>query len=397
MKKIALVVGNGFDLANGLPTKYSDFLDFVSELMSSATTVSQGGDVTLSGDTKRIISHIKDLSSCENTSQLWSSEYTDVLDIIINLVDNNIWFKYFGSIRNKAVLGPSWIDFEKEISFIIQSLDDVKYSLNTEVRTFFDDNKNNLSLSNYSYKFKLGQFVWCLAEYDEKLGRLVGNKLICNTFYELREKLFLDLERLIETLNTYLHEFVDKKTITKVLPCFEDMEPSMILSFNYTHTMEKVFPNCKKVHYMHGECSASVEADRSNMVLGIDEYHNKYDADTNTDYVIFKKYVQRIRNGTAHEICEFLDEWNRWEASQWSAAISAGTVDTDELHIFGHSLDITDKDLLRRLFNISFDRTVIYCHNKAAEGQYIANLIKIIGQEELIDKIENRELVFQVL
>ena len=27
-----LVVGNGFDLAHGLPTKYSDFLDFVKIL-----------------------------------------------------------------------------------------------------------------------------------------------------------------------------------------------------------------------------------------------------------------------------------------------------------------------------------------------------------------------------
>ena len=25
-----LVVGNGFDLAHGLPTKYSDFLDFIT-------------------------------------------------------------------------------------------------------------------------------------------------------------------------------------------------------------------------------------------------------------------------------------------------------------------------------------------------------------------------------
>ena len=54
------------------------------------------------------------------------------------------------------------------------------------------------------------------------------------------------------------------------------------------------------------------------------------------------------------------------------------------LYIFGHSLDITDKDILKDLIlNDNVYTTVFYC-NKDALGQQIANLVQVIGQEELI-------------
>ena len=59
------------------------------------------------------------------------------------------------------------------------------------------------------------------------------------------------------------------------------------------------------------------------------------------------------------------------------------------LYVFGHSLDVTDKDILRALICNDHVETVIYYHrasesDKTALGQLIHNLVKIIGQEELI-------------
>ena len=55
-----------------------------------------------------------------------------------------------------------------------------------------------------------------------------------------------------------------------------------------------------------------------------------------------------------------------------------------KVYIFGHSLDITDKDVLRNLILNDNVYTTIYYLNKVVMGQQIANLVKVIGQDELI-------------
>ena len=65
------------------------------------------------------------------------------------------------------------------------------------------------------------------------------------------------------------------------------------------------------------------------------------------------------------------------------------------LYIFGHSLDVTDKDILKDLILQDNVYTTIYYHKiyddtgkddngRADLGSKIANLVKVIGQDELI-------------
>ena len=58
--------------------------------------------------------------------------------------------------------------------------------------------------------------------------------------------------------------------------------------------------------------------------------------------------------------------------------------DRHYVYIFGHSLDVTDKDILRELILNDNVYTTIYYHNKEVMGQQITNLVKVIGQDELI-------------
>ena len=58
------------------------------------------------------------------------------------------------------------------------------------------------------------------------------------------------------------------------------------------------------------------------------------------------------------------------------------------IYFFGHSLDITDKDILRDLILNDNVHTTIFYHDKDAMGQQIANLVKVIGQDELIRRTE---------
>ena len=56
------------------------------------------------------------------------------------------------------------------------------------------------------------------------------------------------------------------------------------------------------------------------------------------------------------------------------------------LYIFGHSLDITDKDIFRDLILNDNVYTTIFYYNKNDLSSKIANLVKVLGQDELIKR-----------
>ena len=72
----------------------------------------------------------------------------------------------------------------------------------------------------------------------------------------------------------------------------------------------------------------------------------------------------------------------------------SGNVDTSKIHpdgvsyvyVFGHSLDVTDKDILSRFIGDDSTSVTVYCRDKGTEGELIANTIKLIREEKLLDK-----------
>ena len=60
------------------------------------------------------------------------------------------------------------------------------------------------------------------------------------------------------------------------------------------------------------------------------------------------------------------------------------------IYILGHSLDVTDKDILKRLITASNAKTTIFYHNQEALGNQIANLVKVLGEDELIKRVHGK-------
>lgn len=156
------------------------------------------------------------------------------------------------------------------------------------------------------------------------------------------------------------------------------------------------------------------------MVLGIDEYLPNERKDI--DYIAFKKYYQRIHKGTGceykkwlnriqNEYFEYIETRNKYmEKVKQSKDSGNGQVErnclikireldeqnkVNNIFIFGHSLDETDKDILRDLILRDNVHTTIYYHKIYDEngkddngrkdlGSKIANPVKVIGQDELI-------------
>lgn len=192
----------------------------------------------------------------------------------------------------------------------------------------------------------------------------------------------------------YLCEYVGKIESGKFSKEIKGLGIDHVLSFNYSHTYQKLYDKSKKIKYdyIHGESRFNSTIESNNMVLGIDEYSHKKSKDKEIDFIAFKKYYQRIYKETGSEYKNWVDEIanSRYanEVSlreQFPKQIPYEKFNSKhKLYIFGHSLDITDKDVLRDLILNDNVYTTIYYLNKAVMGQQIANLVKVIGQDELI-------------
>ena len=103
-----LIIGNGFDLAHNLPTKYEHFLKYVDAFKRFKEVCKQesiSADWEVAGDEdKKYIIHFANLY--EKNPQIYEE--------INELISNNTWINYFwGIYKNRCVAGKDgWIDFE---------------------------------------------------------------------------------------------------------------------------------------------------------------------------------------------------------------------------------------------------------------------------------------------
>lgn len=366
-----LVVGNGFDLAHGLPTKYGDFLKFVEVIRQVLNA--KGKEI----DWKDIRLEIKELIKI-NMGNVRDNIFSQE-QIWRELLEENFWIEYF--LQCPMYQKENWIDFESEISNVIQSID-------------VDMKNNNLKLDDGASivsNFYLEKF------FHKRLPATVldfGQGIQVITFREIRDILYQDLNKLTRAFEIYLCEYVRKIESGKISKEIKGLGIDHVLSFNYSHTYQKLYDKSKKIKYdyIHGESRFNSTIESNNMVLGIDEYLHKKSKDKEIDFIAFKKYYQRIYKKTGSEYKNWVDEIanSRYanEVSlreQFPKQIPYEKFNSKhKLYIFGHSLDITDKDVLRDLILNDNVYTTIYYLNKGVMGQQIANLVKVIGQDELI-------------
>ena len=127
--------------------------------------------------------------------------------------------------------------------------------------------------------------------------------------------------------------------------------------------------------------------------------------------VAFKKFYQRIYKETGNKYKEWVDKIIRINADYLESVNKykeelkenrgmgdvgyASKTKLNELkknpprhnlYIFGHSLDITDADILKDLILRDNVHTTVFYVNKKVFGEQITNLVKVIGQEELIKR-----------
>ena len=389
--KTILILGNGFDLAHGLPTKYSHFLDFCRRVEKIWIYGASNDEKTINGFKEQWINNWEtDITVKEAVLEAFCNR--DINDLeeykvtcanpklseIHTLFKDNIWYNYFIKIYEDGCMkGENWIDFESEIRLIIKIVDENSLALTD----FFDDVIKKIIDFPEGQKLKIFKDKLKVDKYTERKA----------TVRDFREKAFEDLERLTRALELYLGSFVEAITINAKIPELENLIPDYVINFNYTDTYEKTYKK-ETVYHIHGKVDVTHSVEENDMVLGIDEYWTGDKRDEKTSFTIFKKFAQRIQKHTGNENYKYLKEIQ--DIFKEKGKIWSGNVDTSKVHsdgisyvyIFGHSLDVTDKDILSSFVGDDSTSVTVYCRNKGTEGELIANTIKLIGAERLLDK-----------
>ena len=350
-----LLIGNGFDLAHGLPTRYDDFLDFIkliSEYIINGE-ISQEECKKLNFDMKLRIRHNLENPDKSIFFNFWK-----------NLIIDNIWFAYF--FENRSVIKENWIDFEKEICFIISNLDFYinKKTGNDVFNDFFDFAFKKDSVIRNTFVLKETYF-----------NKINYNDVNLPHFIVTLEN---DLKKLILALEVYISEFVNIIEINKISREIANLKIDKVLSFNYSNTYDRVYGSRRieapcEYDYIHGKAFSNSTIEKSRIVLGINEYLPEKEKNTNLQFIRYKKFFQRIHKKTGCKYTDWLETINNKEGF-------------NNLYIFGHSLDGTDGDILRDLILNNKIQTTIFYYNEEAYAQQITNLVNVIGQEELIKR-----------
>lgn len=377
-----LVIGNGFDLAHKLPTRYDDFLDTMQFIRDK---INQIPEFTRSNNDDRAKSEILKIYNTDK----------DLYKKIGELVQSNIWIDYFLAKRNN--MGKGWIDFETEISRVIQALDYMR-------KVWPKWRQDN----NYKYDRDI-------QDIEEEIKKFIAPKVSIAHLdkNEYKKKLIVplidDLNKLIECLEVYLAYIVNHIKVTVNSSDIMGLTIDKILSFNYTNTYFKIYDiNYNEEHekdkydFIHGKIKEKNINKENDLVLGIDEYLDEEIKNKDTDFIQFKKYFQRIHKETGGKYKMWVNKIEKKE--EITTVHNEGAIPWIELepvlhnvYIFGHSLDITDKDILKRLIQHDNVVTTIFYLNKEVYAQQIANLVKVIGQDEVIERVSNpnRTIIFK--
>lgn len=364
-----LVIGNGFDLAHGLPTKYNDFMVAIKKCKSLKINPEAKPDS--------------------------KETYINTMKLV---AEQNGFIKYFLDYTNEV---PGWIDLERLIKDIIEYF-----------KLFFDSYQEIIKAGGLIYKdlvdpsadnIKKIRLIECLFEFplfrENKnvdkydVGRIMKVEYYTDKFglnkKKILELLKKQLNEVIELLCSYLEDYCyDKqKDKLKTKKQISDIHPCYVISFNYTDTYKVYGIKAEDVFHVHG----SIE--KKNMVLGFDD-----DEPENLDFVYFKKYFQRIQKLTG-----YIDQ-HRFDIKKCSAEVTSPAninsnimVERDVepiVHFYGHSMDKTDGDVIKKLKKISRG-FVIYKYSQEDYEQKVINLIDVFGKKDAMDMIEKGFIKFE--
>lgn len=333
-----LVIGNGFDLAHGLKTTYSDFLEYAGLISSD-----RQGDY-----------------------------YND-----FRWLDEG-WTIFFHD-RQKA-LSNRWEGFESEIKRIVKVL----YKAHSGETTNSIDAKIS-SLSTYFEGVSINESSSRVETLREKMEISLVAVIRMLEIYLAKEINTTLISQKNKTISDYRSDKVLSFNYTDTyerIYGIRDEEDICYIHGQATlehDVSEHELSTFQDQGYRTAEeYKAWLNAAKCNMVLGIEEFQD-VESQQNENYCMkFKKFYQRIFKKTGSTYKDWLRERDPIKDPELKIAF------------FGHSLDIMDREVIEELVNQKDADVTVYYHDNESLDRYIQNMVAIIGEANVITRVHGK-------
>lgn len=393
-----ILLGNGFDLAHGLPTTYTNFLDFMKKIDPS---YNKKYNISLNPEIERLINDPSKEISINKIKQLCA---------------DNIWLTYF---YERNYLYPNWCDFESEIEYITKNLEAIKKELETmreayssKFHSYPSFNFLKLSIKNFFLSYicktdlpKYNHIHFLRDRIPDYANLTLGNntfdidKMINNyrstssfdsntdvPFELLVDFILQQLNSFTKCFELYLSNFITELNVQKIsfISNLVDSFSLKILNFNYTNTIA-IYKQLGSLNicYIHGK---ACNDDNNNLVLGINETENNIDP----MFTRFRKYFQRFEKNCKYNYRDWIKDIKH---NIISDPLPLGST-KHNLYIIGHSLTLNDKNILNELITLPETTTTIYYHSDNSKLSMMQNLAAILGSQKFTEYMEANAVKF---
>lgn len=397
-----LLIGNGFDLAHGLKTRYDDFLYLIKNwdefsgkyrqerkskkkraLVQQSLFYFMGEEYEMFSDgVERYLEYASDSDERE-------------INRIGEIIKTNSWVNYYRQCDAEI---DGWIDFEREIYPVIELFDRIMNADYEMLGSGGSLGSAHIDRSDLTPQQLRIARLW--GKYIDTSGHTivsVKEPYASMRYGILKKKIMQSLrdefDEFVEAFEIYLQEFVQRKRNVHPLRQIKEIGIDYVISFNYTLTERIYGVNEENVHHIHGMVREGVLSRKNGMVMGVNEQNGQ-----NIDFIYFVKYFQRIQKKSGVKYKTFVEREDEKERERgWSC------LEEYLLHIYGHSLDETDADILKYVIgdvnqkgelNLKPNQVIIYYYNSSDYEQKVINLIKLYGRSIVEEYMENDKFKF---
>ena len=374
MADTILILGNGFDIAMGRKTKYTNFIEFEQRLFT------------------------------EPESDL--QDFLDSKNIDIDKYKNNLYLRFIN--ENKDTLGENWSNLEIMISQLADAIMYFKENssllyfnqFNRPLARIIEQHKIDWRMSvNYSSKSYIADTF--LSLFDEKGWSFLEREVALD---ELNNEFIRQLDLLIELLEIYLSylDYLDFdiqriEASPTALDAISDLSNSSVLNFNYTNTSSRLYGTSEeKTHFIHGRIDLDRTFSRINtMVFGIEDK----EINVNSDLIPYQKYYQRVVKETGKKFEDFFCIRNLKKRDIPGSNLQTIQGTSKNIVVFGHSVVPLDKEIFQKCFELTITRKynsrfIFTYFDEQAKRSIIKNLAIILGKEKLIELTGKQKIVF---
>ena len=313
-----ILVGNGFDLAHKLKTSYCDFVtDYISNVINCFYEKFVSIDPLIEIKQKYAGYNIRVSSNSTSKSAIQELKNLQGHSSVVVEIKSD----FLRGTLNR-ISDINWVDLENEYF-------DHLLKLRTPNGFIF----NKVKELNIEFEFLKTKLEEYLVRHQKESDRAFSNDY-----------------------TTLFCEEIKRNDIVTISVKDQVPKQVLILSFNYTSTLEKYKDSCKiivptQLNYIHGE----LESNSNPIIFGFgDEYNKNY------------QEFENIRN---KELLKHIKSFSYFKTSNYHNLIRFIDADDFQVYILGHSLGLSDRTMLRQIFEHHKCKSVKIFYHQTEDGK----------------------------